>query len=343
MVMIPRASYVGGPSGTEYNPPPRKPAQVPAQNKPGATYPPGTLTPATDPFGLPPEGRDLPFTNESGYLPNLPYAPKAQPVLGGGKPAYYLDPSQLYPLVRNPGTTPRQLRESEVQAGQELIPTSVNVRNLALQRLLQQYQLPMEQIYTGQLAGAVSRQRAGQLDQLRTMMTRRGLFNSGAADEANLGVEMGYLQGMGQAGLGGQQQDEARRRVLMSQIMAMPENDIRFYQAIRTGTIPAGVVQDQHAQDWQQAMHGVGTAVRSLATMAAGGVAGGTFNAAGGQGTFGSDVGAANMGDMGLSGASPYTSGGYPMVQNVYGQTFSGGNLGGGPQWMQYLNSGGYY
>jgi hypothetical protein len=282
---------------------------------------------------VPVQGQDRPFTSESGYLPNLPYAPKAQPVLGGGKPAYYLDPGQLYPLVRNPGTTPRQLREAEVQAGQELIPTSVNVRNLALQRLLQQYQLPMEQLYTGQLAGAVGRQRVGQLDQLRTMMAQRGLSNSGVADESNLGVEMNYLQGMGQAGLAGQQQDEMRRRGLMAQILAMPENDIRFYQAIRTGTIPAGQVQDQHAQDWYQAMHGAGTAVRSLATLAAGGAGGGSFNAAGGQGTFGSQ----------LSNTGTYSSGGYPITQNAYGQSFSGGNLGGGPQWMQYLSGGGYY
>lgn len=263
------------------------------------------------------------------------YHPKEQPVVGGGhKPQYYVPPEQLYPIVRNPSRNPDEFYKAEVQAGQELIPTSVNIRNLALQRLLQQYQTPMEQMYLAQLSNPVAAGRAGQMDQWRNAMAQRGLTNSGVNAEGQRGIEMGYVEGQANAAMQAQQMEQNRRMALLGQIQGIPAQDMAFYQAIREGTVPASQPQDQHAQDWYQAMHGAGTAVRSIAMAAAGGGGGGSFGSAGGSGTFGS----------GLSSTGAMTSAGMG-YQNVYGQTFSGmgtyqPQLGGG---ANYMGGGGGY
>lgn len=251
--------------------------------------------------------------------PTNVYRPKEQPVVGGGRPQYFVDPQQLYPIARNPSRNPGEFYQAEVQAGQELIPTSVNIRNLALQRLLQQYQTPMEQMYLSQLTNPITAQRTSNMDQLRNVMTQRGLLNSGATDEAKLGIEMQYLQGRAGAGMQAQQEEQNRRMALLGQIQGIPSQDMAFYQAIREGTIPASQPQDQHVQDWYTATKGYGTGVRSILSWGMGGGAT-TFAGAGGQGTFGS----------GLSQTGGMTSVG-PGYQNIYGQTFAGQGLGNQP------------
>lgn len=235
-----------------------------------------------------------------------PYAPGPQPqsTARGGTPAYYLPPEQLYPYQVRPINSTNDLSTVQKEIYKQLIPTSINLRNYQLQQLLQQQQLPMEQLFAAQGTGQIAEARGQGLDQIRTGMAARGLTDSGIESENNLNTEMAYLKGVGAANLQARGQEDERQRQLLQQLLSVPEADLRFYQAIRQGTIPAGNLFAPQLYGWGQAAQGMAELVKSVATMGAGGGGAGGAGMAMGAGGYmgGGSFGAGGAGAAGAAG-----------------------------------------
>lgn len=143
-----------------------------------------------------------------------------------------LDPRQLSPVQMFPA--------SNMVAGvenffEQLRPTSSNVRNRGVMNILQSMNTPMEQLYASQLAEPLVQGRSSSLDQLRSQMTQRGMYNSGIADEARLGVETDYLKGMGQVAGQARSKEIERQAGLANQLLGVAENDIAYYRYLTAG------------------------------------------------------------------------------------------------------------
>lgn len=304
-------------SGTKgVNKQPPRPFQAPGPTTVGntTTYP-GGMDPRNFPhqpsypskWRVPQTG--LPFPEQ--IDPNKPWAPP--PAVDAAKnPKYFLPPEQLYPLQTGPITDYKSFLEQQAQQIGQLIPSSTNVRNYNLQNLMKSYNLPMEQLFAQQAMGPVVQNRAQTMDQLRAAMAERGMSNSGVANEGRLSIEEQYLKGVGAAQMNARATEDARRNNMLQQLLQIPADDIRFYEAIRSGTIPASNLYDYHAADWGQAAYGFGTAIRSAASAAAGGGGTGTLTTGGGteaSGAWGVGGGGNTYGGYGpMTGANATSS-----------------------------------
>ena len=265
--------------------------QVGAPAKMDTPQMPGAVPPTINPrdlqrYPVAESHKGLPFYEEQ--YTGGPYRPGAQPqsAARGGTPAYYLPPNQLYPLQIRPINNNSDWVTNQKEMYKQLIPTSINLRNYSLQNLLQQQQLPMEQLFAAQGTGAVAGATSQAQDQLRASMAGRGMSSSGAMQEGQLTNEMAYLKGVGAAGLQSRAQEDERQRQLLQQLLSVPEADLRFYQAIRSGAIPAGNLFAPQLYGWGQAAQGITELVKSVATSGAGG-GGGAGMAMGASGYMG--------------------------------------------------------
>lgn len=241
----------------------------------------------------PPNWNERQRTQQAKDIPgtlNNPQGPGAHPdptqISGSFFPA-----EQLYPLQTRDLKTQGDFEKEVLDQFNQLVPTSENLRNYNLSQILSEYDRPMEQLYAAQLNAPVAAGRRGNLDALRATMAARGLTDSGIADEGRLGIESAYLQGVGAAGQQARQQENQRRNMLLREILNVPADDIRFYEAIRSGAVPMGSLWNIDTQNWGQMAYGLGTMVRSLASMGAGAAAGGGSLGGGGGISYTGSVG----------------------------------------------------
>jgi hypothetical protein len=269
----------------------------------------------------------MPIGGQSGiYSPG----PQAQTSLRGTKPGYYIPFNQYTPYQVSPINNMGDLLSNRHQMLSQLIPTSVNVRNLELSQLLARMNQPFGQVYGGQYAEQAANQFSQGQGQLASDAARRGMLQSGAYQAGSRANQAGLLSGEASAALQGQQAQDQRYLAQLSQLFNIPEQDINFNSALRGGTYAAGGLFAPQNFGWPQVAGGIAQFVRSAASEGAGGAAGGgagaSFAGSGGMSSFGDSLGSMGYGG-GMSGI-----GGGSLGEGTFGggMSFPGGTGGGG-------------
>lgn len=267
------------------------------------------------------------------------FQPQQQPASTprGGQIPYYIPPNQYTPFPAKDPTNPANDATNMKAIYKSLIPTSVNVRNLGLQQVLQQLGTPEQSLYLSQGMDSAAQNYGQTGGQLASLLASRGLTGSGPANAANETNSAGYLQNVAGAQFGAQQQGDSRTNNLLNQLMGISQSDTNFYQAIRSGSLPAGAAAGPPNYGFPQLAQGLATLVKTIASYGAGAAAGG--GGAGGTGGMGADYGttAGAAGDYGMSSAGSAISG-----AGDYGISYGGlnggiSNAGGGGGWQGAL------
>lgn len=173
----------------------------------------------------------------------LPY----QPVNRETRPPYIVDPYQYSPVDYgvNSGTLGTDRTGADTWNGRDrfniqnyydqLLPTSINIRNRGLQDIFQRMQTPMMQLYAGQGVDKAARERGAARDQLTAGAAARGLGNSGQLAQLLRENEMGYLGNVSNAESAGNDAEVKRKAGLYNQILGSNQSDIDFYKYINAG------------------------------------------------------------------------------------------------------------
>jgi hypothetical protein len=168
--------------------------------------------------------------------------------LGYGSPYYTIASDQYDPVQHLPTdlfSTPhdpigltaynQQKYRATSDIYNQLIPSSQNLRNRTLKDIIQQQQMPMEQLYASQQMGENVSQNAQRQDQIRATMAGRGLGQSGIMDEGTLANQSQYLKDYQKAQLNAKNQEVARQGGLAAGMTDIVNKDLDFYRLINAG------------------------------------------------------------------------------------------------------------
>jgi len=258
-----------------------------------------------------------------------------QPANRDKTPPYYIDPRQYTPV--NYGFNTGKLGTNTYSSWEkgkdkfnlqnyfdQLLPTSINLRNRALSDMFQRANTDMESVYAGQGVGQAVDTRAKGLDQIYGNAAARGMGQSGALNQALRQNELGYLGAAGQAQNAAHDMETKRKAGIYGEILGSNQADIDFYKYLNAG--------------------------RDVATGRAGGtnisgLAGVTSGAAGAAAWLASGSGnpsTINYGN-GVNAADPYTGNMNSIYNNpsggqedIYGTPSSGSSATGG-NWLDNL------
>lgn len=279
------------------------------------------------------------FSTNGGAMDGAMYSDYPMPpqaVAGGRGGAQYWLPYDAYmpqqtfdvPTNVSKGKQKKLANQNIQDYYRQLEATSGNVRNRALQEILQRMNVPMENLVAAQGVDAAAQNYGQNQGQLAAALASRGLIGSGAEDIESRQNMISYLSNIGKAQLQARNVEDARRQASLQDLLNLSKQDVQFYDAMRTGTLPSSP-PNYHAADYYQLMKGVGTLVKSVASMGAGAAAGG------GAGGFsaGADTGGVSqmMGQGGggaFGGYSGFGGGGIGGGSETYGSMY--GNFGGG-------------
>ena len=228
-------------------------------------------------------------------------------------PPFYIDPRQYTPI--NFGFNTGKLGTDTFTSWQrgkdkfnlqsyfdQLLPTSINLRNRALSDMFQRANMPMEQLYAGQGIEQAAGQRAGNMENILASGAARGMGQSGALSGALRQNELGYLGGVGQAQNAAHDREVKRKAGIYNEILGSNQADIDFYRYLNADRdVATGRAQ--------------GTNIASLAGITSG-ASGLAAWLAGGS----NNPNTVNYGG-GVNAADPYTGG----INSIYNNPASGG------------------
>lgn len=298
------------------------------------------------------------YTVSGGSNDNMPftsYPLPPQPVAnrGGGPPKYWL-PYDAYMPQQQFDTNPESLNEiknpkrrrkvqKQLEAAnqkeyyRQLAASSVNVRNRSLQEVLGRLNMPLENVAAaGGIDTAAQNFRQNQ-GQLSAMLAQRGLIGSGAESTGRNANLMGYLSNTANVREDARNLEDTRRQGALQDLLNLSTADVQFADAMRTGSLPLSP-PNFHAADYYMMAKGIGTAVRTLASMGAGAAAGAGAAGGGGQSMGGFSAGEGGMSSL-AGGESAFAGMGGGGIGAWGGAGTYGGSLGGAAGGGGFLSS----